>query len=180
VVNPRTSLLVCSSAPAPRKPTPVTIPAATRAVSCAEPCRGKASIERIVNRHELMEITILVRRPAGWPVQSRSKPTTAPNKAARAIFPADSHPRDCKLRSQSALCSTLTPHSRYTHKPHLRPAASHHHERMTPISRCAGRHLLPIHTKRRRAPQRTAGSALAVPADITTPGTMLGCYSGRT
>ncbi len=116
VVNPRTWLFVCSIAPAPRKPTPVTIPAATRAVSCAEPCRGKASMDRIVKRHELTAITMLVRRPAGWPVHSRSRPTMAPKRAARAILPADSQVKDCNPTSQSAFASTtIPPHSNGGH-----------------------------------------------------------------
>src|SRR2546421_5000124 len=81
VVNPRTSSPCRRMLPAPRNPTPVTIWAAMRVGSTV---LGKSGMRpRPVNMHEPALIKAMVRRPAGWPRNSRSAPMRRPR--ARAI-----------------------------------------------------------------------------------------------
>src|SRR5467141_2566719 len=72
VVKPLTSDPVRRMAPAPRKPTPVTICAAMRVGSTRLPKMG--SRPTVVNRHAPTPTSAIVRMPAGWPWYSRSEP----------------------------------------------------------------------------------------------------------
>jgi hypothetical protein len=51
-------------------------------------------MDRMVNRHELTEISMLVRKPAGCPPHARSNPTMVPRTAATAILAAASQLKD--------------------------------------------------------------------------------------
>src|SRR6266849_4636766 len=81
VVSPRTSSPWRRMLPAPRNPTPVTIWAAMRVGSTVLVKSGMRP--RPVNMHDPALIKAMVRRPAGWPRNSRSAPMSRPR--ARAI-----------------------------------------------------------------------------------------------
>src|SRR5229473_5259602 len=72
VVRPRTSVPWRRIAPAPRKPTPVTICAAMRVGSVRLPKNDSRLI--VVNRHAPTPTSAIVRIPAGCPWYSRSVP----------------------------------------------------------------------------------------------------------
>src|SRR5207253_5116159 len=82
VVSPRTSSPWRRMLPAPRNPTPVTIWAAMRVGSTVLAKSGMRP--RPVNMHEPALISAIVRRPAGWPRNSRSAPRMSPR--ARAMI----------------------------------------------------------------------------------------------
>src|SRR5438132_10453486 len=80
VVNPRTSSPWRRMLPAPRNPTPVTIWAAIRVGSTVLVKSGMRP--RPVNMHDPALIKAMVRRPAGWPRNSRSAPMSRPRPRA--------------------------------------------------------------------------------------------------
>src|SRR5690606_11086243 len=77
VVKPMTRPESLSSTPAPRKPTPVTIFAATRTGSSSPPIRS----ENVVNKVAPVQIRMIVRNPAGRSRYSRSAPISPPMRA---------------------------------------------------------------------------------------------------
>src|SRR5437868_11342583 len=80
VVSPRTSSPWRRMLPAPRNPTPVTIWAAMRVGSTVLAKSGMRP--RPVNMHDPALIKAMVRRPAGWPRNSRSAPMSRPRPSA--------------------------------------------------------------------------------------------------
>ena len=78
VVSPRTRSLRKKIVPAPRKPMPVTIWAATREGSVG----WKPYAPATVNRHEPSETIVTVRNPAARSWRSRSRPMIAPSTSA--------------------------------------------------------------------------------------------------
>ncbi len=85
VVIPVICSPVLRMTPAPRKPTPVTIPAATRMGSLGglEPVKScQAMIEARVKRADPVQMKMLVLSPAGFPAYSLSSPRRAPQRAA--------------------------------------------------------------------------------------------------
>src|SRR6266568_7976014 len=80
VVSPRTSSPWRRMLPAPRNPTPVTIWAAMRVGSTVLAKSGMKP--RPVNMHDPALIKAMVRRPAGWPRNSRSAPMRRPRPRA--------------------------------------------------------------------------------------------------
>src|SRR2546426_8958206 len=95
LVKPTTAPRAWRIVPAPMKPTPVTICAATRVVSvpagiAPAPALIMAS-ERCVYSTEPMQIKMLVLSPAGFPPSSRSRPIAPPSSVARP---------SCNIRSR--------------------------------------------------------------------------------
>src|SRR5882762_593157 len=88
LVSPTTAPRAWRIVPAPMKPTPVTICAATRVVSvpgAIAPAALSIASERCVYRTEPTQIRMFVRSPAGLPPSSRSKPIAPPNRTASPI-----------------------------------------------------------------------------------------------
>src|SRR5216683_551514 len=101
LVNPTTAPRAWRMVPAPMKPTPVTICAATRVVSvpggiAPAPALIIAS-ERCVYSTEPMQIKMLVLSPAGFPPSSRSRPMAPPSSVARP---------SCNIRSRRKISMT--------------------------------------------------------------------------
>src|SRR5439155_10255268 len=92
VVRPRTEIPSRMIAPAPRKPIPVTICAATRVGSTLVPKSANPYAPTIVNRHEPSETSRCVRMPASRSRSSRSMPTAAPRPAATTSRSTASQP----------------------------------------------------------------------------------------
>ena len=88
VVIPLTSRPPCTIAPAPRKPTPVTICAATRPES---PCGVVKTKDTIVYTAAPRQTRMSVRSPAGLSCRSRSVPITAPQAMAANASTICSH-----------------------------------------------------------------------------------------
>src|SRR5439155_19815232 len=88
-------------APAPRKPIPVTICAATRVGSTLEPKSSNPYAPTIVNRQEPSETSRCVRMPASRSRSSRSIPTAAPSAAATASRSTASQPPIARLLARS-------------------------------------------------------------------------------
>src|SRR5919198_808740 len=90
LVNPTTAPRACKIVPAPIKPTPVTICAATRVVSVpggmAPPLPLSIARDRCVYSTDPMQMRILVLRPAGLPPSSRSRPIAPPSTVARPTW----------------------------------------------------------------------------------------------
>src|SRR5690606_17923881 len=86
VVKPTTLPRAWMIVPAPRKPIPLTICAASRAGSAVRKPAGSAiraiAIDSSVNSAAPTQISKLVRSPAGLPLSSRSMPTMPPSTAA--------------------------------------------------------------------------------------------------
>src|SRR5881394_4031028 len=88
LVRPTTAPRAWRIVPAPMKPTPVTICAATRVVSvpaASPPLADSIESERCVYSTEPMQIRMLVRSPAGLPPSSRSRPMAPASNVARPI-----------------------------------------------------------------------------------------------
>src|SRR5436190_698481 len=87
LVRPTTAPRACRIVPAPMKPTPVTICAATRVVSVQAgiepPGPRSMAIERWVYSTDPTQIRMFVRSPAGLPPSSRSSPIAPPSSVAR-------------------------------------------------------------------------------------------------
>src|SRR6266849_3569795 len=100
LVRPVTAPRVWRIVPAPMKPTPARIWAATRPGS---PLSAAMRTERTVNRVAPMLMRMLVRRPAGFPFSSRSRPMAPPSKTARTSWTSSSSARvPCGYRSPTA------------------------------------------------------------------------------
>src|SRR5436190_1814167 len=97
LVRPTTAPRACRIVPAPMKPTPVTICAATR-VGSEFP--EAIVIDSLVYKTEPMQIRMFVRRPAGFPPSSRSSPMAPPNRVARLSW------RNSSSRNISIICWT--------------------------------------------------------------------------
>src|SRR5436853_610800 len=89
VVRPRTEMPSRMIAPAPRKPIPVTICAATRVGSTFEPKSWKPYAPAIVKRHEPIATSMCVRMPASRSRSSRSMPIAAPSATRGDMGAAD-------------------------------------------------------------------------------------------
>src|SRR5713101_5076409 len=100
LVRPVTAPRVWRMVPAPMKPTPARIWAATRPGS---PLSAAMRTERTVNRVAPMLMRMLVRRPAGFPFSSRSRPMAPPSKTARTSWTSNSS------RSACAPCGNRSP-----------------------------------------------------------------------
>src|SRR5438132_6344093 len=83
LVRPTTAPRACRMVPAPMKPTPVTICAAMRVGSAFPPA---SETDSLVYSTEPMQIRMFVRRPAGLPPSSRSRPIAPPNSVARPTW----------------------------------------------------------------------------------------------
>src|SRR6267143_2480507 len=88
VVTPCMLVLPLSNTPPPRKPTPVTIWAATRPESPLELVKAYPTM---VNAAEPSAIKAIVRIPAGFSLRCRSIPTQAPHSSARILSEMDPH-----------------------------------------------------------------------------------------
>src|SRR3989442_735514 len=101
LVKPTTAPRAWRIVPAPMKPTPVTICAATRVVSVpggiAPPMPLIMASERCVYSTEPMQIKMLVLSPAGFPPSSRSRPMAPPSSVARP---------SCNIRSRRKISMT--------------------------------------------------------------------------
>src|SRR6267143_405068 len=86
VVTPCMLVLPLSNTPPPRKPTPVTIWAATRPESPLELVKAYPTM---VNAAEPSAIKAIVRIPAGFSLRCRSIPTQAPHSSARMLSEMD-------------------------------------------------------------------------------------------
>src|SRR6266487_3655529 len=95
LVRPTTAPRAWRIVPAPIKPTPVTICAATRVVSVPAGITPVLAVsiasERCVYSTDPMQIRMLVRSPAGLPPSSRSRPMAPPSSVARP---------SCSMRSR--------------------------------------------------------------------------------
>ena len=80
-VNPSMRCFDCKMVPAPIKPMPDTTCAAIRVGSPVV-----ASNEKWVNKHEPKQIKLCVLIPAGFPMVSRSIPTTIPHPIDKVIL----------------------------------------------------------------------------------------------
>src|SRR5919197_4891839 len=149
LVRPTTAPRACRIVPAPMKPTPVTICAATRVVSIPAgivPFGARnIAIERCVYSTDPMQIRILVRSPAGLPPSSRSSPIAPPRSVARPI---------CSMRSSRKI-SIARENTSLMEKPH--PVADLGHGALRELARALGaitelrRHTFGIALQRRRA-----------------------------
>src|SRR5438128_5407119 len=100
LVKPVTAPRVWRMVPAPMKPTPARIWAATRPGS---PRSAAMRTERSVNRVAPMLMRMLVRRPAGFPFSSRSRPMAPPSTTARTSWTSSSSAcAPCGNRSPTA------------------------------------------------------------------------------
>src|ERR1051325_5905438 len=112
LVSPTTAPRAWRIVPAPMKPTPVTIWAATRVVSVPggidPPPADSIASDRWVYSTEPTQIRMLVRSPAGLPPISRSRPIAPPSSVARP---------SCSIKSSRKI-STMRPRTSATQESH--------------------------------------------------------------
>src|SRR5216117_182182 len=105
LVRPTTAPRACRMVPAPMKLTPVTICAAMRVGSAFPPA---SETDSLVYSTEPMQIRMFVRRPAGLPPSSRSRPIAPPNSVAR-LSCRNSSRRNISTICWTKCCITLPP-----------------------------------------------------------------------
>src|ERR1051325_10513489 len=112
LVSPTTAPRAWRIVPAPMKPTPGTIWAATRVVSVPgeidPPPADSIASDRWVYSTEPTQIRMLVRSPAGLPPISRSRPIAPPSSVARP---------SCSIKSSRKI-STMRPRTSATQESH--------------------------------------------------------------
>src|SRR5437667_7296250 len=110
LVRPVTAPRVWRMVPAPMKPTPARIWAATRPGS---PLSAAMRMDRTVNRVAPMLMRMFVRRPAGFPFSSRSRPMAPPRTTARTSCMSSSSRKTCTCaRSPMRLLAGAVPGAR--------------------------------------------------------------------
>ena len=100
LVRPVTAPRVWRMVPAPMKPTPARIWAATRPGS---PLSAAMRMDSTVKSVAPMLMRMLVRRPAGFPFSSRSRPMAPPSTTARTSWTSSSS------RRTRAVCGSRSP-----------------------------------------------------------------------